>query len=86
MVSFMEATRPRVKVRVEEVDRKMAELGLTSNTELAYLMEINRSNLSRTLRDQIKPSERFIASLCVTLGASMNELFVIVEPDEERAA
>jgi len=81
----MKTTRPTLQVRKEAIEKSMARAGL-NNTKLAALMQIDRSNLSRTLNGRLLPGNQFVASMCMALEKSPNDLFVIVEPDEERAA
>lgn len=73
---------------MDVVEREMARRGLT-NTKLAELMGIDRSNLSRTFNGRLLPGNQFIATLCVVLGESPNDLFMIEQPSrlaKKRAA
>ena len=75
-----------IMVRKDAVARARVARGLESNTALAAQMGIHRTQIGRILSGQQRPGEQFIACLCVALEMSMNDLFVVVEADEARAA
>lgn len=52
---------------------------LEQDKDLAAAMGVNQSSVSRVMRGVSQPGPKFIASLCRTLEAPMNKLFVIDE-------
>jgi DNA-binding Xre family transcriptional regulator len=82
----MDATKPTVRVKADAIARAREVRGLESDTKLAAAMRIDRSNLSRTLRGKQSVGNQFIAALCTALDASMNDLFMITDPDKDAAA
>lgn len=75
----MTATQtPTMGLRHDRVTllRQMREYD--TDYKLAKAMEISQGNLSRVLRGRQQPGPKFMASLCIALGATPNDLFEIV--------
>lgn len=74
---------PTIVMRTEHIRVLRDMRGLTDDRALALAMQIDRSSVSRVMRGKQAPGPKFIASLCIALGASMNDLFAV---DEGRLA
>lgn len=68
---------PTLTIRADRLDALRASTGNVTDYRLAKTMGISQANLSRTLRGMQKPGIRFIAALCVALGAKLDDLFQI---------
>jgi transcriptional regulator with XRE-family HTH domain len=66
-----------IKLKVEEFEKRQKIKGLT-DTELAELMEVNRSQIWRVKRGENHPGENFIAgALKAFPEASFDDLFFL---------
>lgn len=77
MLIIMKPASASIRLRRDVVQALREARGLGSDTALAQAMGVNRSSVSRVLRGVSQPGPRFIAHLCVALGAPMHELFTL---------
>ncbi|GAA2182118.1 hypothetical protein GCM10009785_19920 [Brooklawnia cerclae] len=72
-------SKPNIRIRQDRVAllRQMRELD--TDYALAKAMGMSQGNVSRTLRNKQSPGPRFIAGICVALGATQNDLFEVVD-------
>lgn len=76
-------TNPTIVMRTDHIRVLRDMRGLSDDRSLATAMGIDRGNLSRVMRGKQRPGPKFIAALCIALGATMNDLFAV---DEGRRA
>jgi transcriptional regulator with XRE-family HTH domain len=72
---------PNLKINHEGCCGLIKRAGLANN-ELARLIGLDRSIVSRVLRGEVRPGNRFIAGMLSLFGVSVfSELFVMEEED-----
>nr|WP_017972485.1 helix-turn-helix transcriptional regulator [Actinopolyspora halophila] len=71
----------RAIARIDQLRQRCDAAGWTP-TELSRHMGMSQSAISRVLRGQAQPGEKFIAAALVTFGADFTDLFEI-DPAEE---
>ena len=74
----MHRTQPALRVRWDVVDALREVRGLEDDGKLAEAMGVNRSSVSRVAHGKQQPGPRFIAGLCLALGAKFENLFEVV--------
>lgn len=79
----MDTTQPTITVRWQMVQALRETHGLETDAALATAMGIDQSTLSRVTSGKQQPGPKFMAALCIALGAKLDNLFAI---DQGRAA
>lgn len=70
-----------LRLRTEQLAKIRKWVGLKTDAALAQRMGIDAGNLSRVLRGAQQPGPKFIAALCASLDADLNDLFEVVSGD-----
>lgn len=73
----------RLKTETLAIYRRLAQL--QTDAALAARMGIDAGNLSRVLRGTQQPGPRFIAALCSAFDAPLQELFEVVNDQDDAA-
>ncbi len=73
----MSTTQPTLTVKWATVNALRDMRGLDSDASLAAAMGIDQSTVSRVTNGKQQPGPRFMAALCLTLGATLDNLFLI---------
>ena len=73
----------RLKTETLANYRRLA--GLKTDAALAHRMGIDAGNLSRVLKGTQQPGPKFIAAMCDAFEARLEELFEVVDTDEDAA-
>lgn len=85
----MTTKHPTLEVKWDAVRLLREYKGLESDVALAQAMGVDRSSISRVTNGKSQPGPRFMAGLCIALGAKLDHIFVVVpgiRVSEERAA
>lgn len=75
-----------IDLRPGGVDAAHQLAGTTFNRELAVLLEIDQSNLSRVIAGNAKPGIRFVAGIIAAFGIDHLLDVVMVMPDDKGEA
>ena len=78
MVLVMNTPQAALRVRWDVVNALREMKGLETDQALAAAMGIDKSSVSRVTNGKQQPGPKFIAALCVALGAKINNLFEVV--------
>lgn len=73
----------RLKTETLANYRRLAHL--KTDAALAERMGIDPGNLSRVLKGKQQPGPKFIAAMCDAFEARLEELFEVVDTDEDAA-
>jgi len=73
----MSTTQPTLTVRWEMVNALREMRGLESDAKLAAAMGIDQSTVSRVTNGKQQPGPRFMAAMCLALGATLDNLFKV---------
>lgn len=76
-VHAMTTTQPSITVRWQIVAALRETHGLETDAALAAAMGIDQSTISRVTSGKQQPGPKFMASLCLALGAKLDNLFAI---------
>lgn len=72
-------TRPTVRLRRKEWDRRMTARGLVTIADIAEHIDMSRATVIRIYTGEVEPGERFIAAaLWAEDDAKFEELFEVV--------
>ena len=67
-----------LQLRTDNLAKIRRWKGIETDAKLAAAMGIDAGNLSRVLKGSQQPGPKFIAALCHSLEAELDDLFVIV--------
>lgn len=77
----MHVTHPVIRLRAEEFHRRAQKAGLTSDTDIAERLGMNRTTVWRVLDGSIAPGERFIAAVLAAFPRiRFAEVFEVITP------
>lgn len=68
---------PYLRLRVEQFDKRAADLGLENETQIAERLGLSLATVNRVRAGQVVPGERFIAACVAHLGVPFERLFEI---------
>ncbi|WP_131104060.1 helix-turn-helix domain-containing protein [Ornithinimicrobium sufpigmenti] len=74
-----------LRLKTETLTRYRRLAQLKTDAALAARMGIDPGNLSRVLKGRQTPGPRFIAQLCRAFDAEINELFEVVDAEDDAA-
>lgn len=75
-----------VRLRRDALDAQCRAAGVPSTYALAQKIGMTYPPVYRVMHGQAVPGERFIAAVTGFFGASIDDLFEVVDVDEEGAA
>lgn len=75
-----------LRLRLDQLDKIRRWNKVTSDSDLAGRMDIDPGSVSRVLRGIQQPGPKFIASLCIALDASLDDLFEAVPAARDEVA
>lgn len=71
-----------LRLRTDQLAKIRRWKGVATDSDLAARMGIDAGSVSRVLRGTQQPGPKFVASLCLALDASLDDLFEAVPGDE----
>lgn len=74
-----------LRLKTETLTRYRRLAQLKTDAALAERMGIDAGNLSRVLKGTQQPGPRFIAALCAAFDAQLEELFEVVNDQDDAA-
>lgn len=81
-----EDTRPAVRLRHGEWERRMEAKGLSSDHARAQRIGMSRTTVARVQDGTIEPGERFVAAVLLTFAdLKFEDLFEVVEAERKSA-
>jgi len=75
--SGMSTTQPSLAVRWDMVNALRETHQLETDASLAAAMGIDQSTVSRVTNGKQQPGPRFMAAMCLALGATLDNLFKV---------